>query len=72
MIMDLFSIVAKFSLTLTGHPWNEDETGTHPMFEDLQNTYDLFRKYATFLYTGKRFSKMFGHSVMVLGTLKIK
>lgn len=55
IVVDIFNIVAKFSLLLTSSPWNTcgGYEAIHPAFSQLQDTYKLFREYSTFLYIGE-------------------
>ncbi len=54
IILDLFNIVAEFSLLLTGRPWNttSKDSATHPNIDKIEESYKHFKEYSNFLYTG--------------------
>ena len=58
IIVDIFNIVAQFSLLLTSQQWEtaeDDGAVEHPNFEMIEESYKKFQEYSTFLYTGKNY-----------------
>ncbi len=55
IILDLFNIVAEFSLLLTSAPWDVAIDGliVHPNMDKVEDCYRHFREYSGFLYTGE-------------------
>ena len=55
LIVNIFNIVAQFSLLLTSRPWEEKEGSVleHPDFEMIEESYKKFQEYSVFLYTGE-------------------
>ncbi len=55
VIVDLFNIVAEFSILLTNLPWERQEASadvTHPSFQRVVECHKVFVEYSNFLYTG--------------------
>ena len=54
IIVDLFNIVAEFSVLLTSADWIVERAVVyHPNMDKVEECYQHFREYSNFLYTGE-------------------